>query len=183
MFHGQVDIFMDVAFDSLHEDVRLLSFRLSSMSFGSIPIGSLECRLAHFICQQCEASLQFLLLLCQQKLFGDRILKNKVLTYLSRCRFYAIEGKKECLLQFPFFLHYERSVVAISDTIVYMDAMLLEAGILMNLSLMQELSRNGGILSLSHTILKLVVPYCLKGSTDIVASISRLKAKILSIVS
>jgi hypothetical protein len=43
MFHGQVDIFMDVAFDSLHEDVRLLSFRLSSMSFGSIPIGSLEC--------------------------------------------------------------------------------------------------------------------------------------------
>jgi hypothetical protein len=137
-------------------------------------------RLAHFICQQCEASLQFLLLLCQQKLFGDRILKNKVLTYLSRCRFYAIEGKKECLLQFPFFLHYERSVVAISDTI---DAMLLEAGILMNLSLMQELSRNGGILSLSHTILKLVVPYCLKGSTDIVASISRLKAKILSIVS
>jgi hypothetical protein len=120
--HPKVDIFMDVAFDSLHEDVRLLSFRLSSMSFGSIPIGSLECRLAHFICQQCEASLQFLLLLCQQKLFRDRILKNK------------------------------------------------------------ELSRNGGILSLSHTILKLVVPYCLKGSTDIVASISRLKAKILSIL-
>jgi hypothetical protein len=48
---------------------------------------------------------------------------------------------------------------------------------------MQELSRNGGILSLSHTILKLVVPECLKGSTDLVASVSRLKAKILSIVS
>lgn len=39
------------------------------------------------------------------------------------------------------------------------------------------------ILSLSHTILKLVVPECLKQSTDLVASISRLKAKILSIVS
>jgi hypothetical protein len=33
------------------------------------------------------------------------------------------------------------------------------------------------------TILKLVVPECLKQSTDLVASISRLKAKILSIVS
>jgi len=52
----------------------------------------------------------------------------------------------------------------------------------MNLPLMQELSKNGGILSLSHTILKLVVPDCLKGSTDIVASISRLKAKTLSIL-
>ncbi|ONM27323.1 Nodulin homeobox [Zea mays] len=120
--HPKVDIFMDVAFDSLHEDVRLLSIRLSSMGFGFFPVGSLESRLAHFICQQCEASLQFLLLLCQQKLFRDRILKNK------------------------------------------------------------ELSRNGGILSLSHTILKLVVPECLKQSTDLVASISRLKAKILSIL-
>ncbi|XP_062230975.1 nodulin homeobox isoform X2 [Phragmites australis] len=113
---------MDVAFDSLHEDVRLLSIRLSSMGLGFFPADPLECRLVHFICQQCEASLQFLLLLCQQKLFRDRILKNK------------------------------------------------------------ELSRNGGILSLSRTILKLVVPECLKGSTDIVASISRLKAKILSIL-
>ncbi|KAF8672999.1 hypothetical protein HU200_049070 [Digitaria exilis] len=120
--HPKVDIFMDVAFDSLHEDVRLLSIRLSSTGCSATPVDSLECRLAHFICQQCEASLQFLLLLCQQKLFRDRILKNK------------------------------------------------------------ELSRNGGILSLSHTILKLVVPECLKGSPDLVASVSRLKAKILSIL-
>jgi len=78
MIHDQVDIFMDVAFDSLHEDVRLLNIRLSSMGSGSFHVGSLESRHAHFICQQCEASLQFLLLLCQQKLFRDRILKNKV---------------------------------------------------------------------------------------------------------
>lgn len=120
--HPKVDIFMDVAFDSLHEDVRLLGIKLSSMHTGFFPLHSLECRLAHFICQQCELSLQFLLLLCQQKLFRDRILKNK------------------------------------------------------------ELSRNGGILALSHSILKLVVPECLKRSTDLVASISRLKAKILSIL-
>uniref|UniRef100_A0ACD5UBI8 Uncharacterized protein n=1 Tax=Avena sativa TaxID=4498 RepID=A0ACD5UBI8_AVESA len=119
--HPKVDIFMDVAFDCLHEDTRLLSVRLSTLdskAFGS-PFDS---QLNHFICQQCEASLQFLSLLCQQKLFRDRILKNK------------------------------------------------------------ELCRNGGILSLSLTILKLGVPECLKGSMDIASSISRLKAKILSIV-
>uniref|UniRef100_A0ACD5UQH8 Uncharacterized protein n=1 Tax=Avena sativa TaxID=4498 RepID=A0ACD5UQH8_AVESA len=119
--HPKVDIFMDVAFDCLHEDMRLLSVRLSTLdskAFGS-PFDS---QLNHFICQQCEASLQFLSLLCQQKLFRDRILKNK------------------------------------------------------------ELCRNGGILSLSLTILKLGVPECLKGSMDIASSISRLKAKILSIL-
>uniref|UniRef100_A0A0D9ZV44 Uncharacterized protein n=1 Tax=Oryza glumipatula TaxID=40148 RepID=A0A0D9ZV44_9ORYZ len=118
----KVDIFMDVAFDSLHDDVRSLSHRLSTLSTNTFPVGPFDSRLTHFICQQCEASLQFLLLLCQQKLFRDRILKNK------------------------------------------------------------ELSRNGGILSLSRSILKLGVPECLKGSIDIAASMSRLKAKILSIL-
>uniref|UniRef100_A0A0D9WDK8 Nodulin homeobox n=1 Tax=Leersia perrieri TaxID=77586 RepID=A0A0D9WDK8_9ORYZ len=120
--HPKVDIFMDVAFDSLHDDVRSLSHRLSTLSTDTFPVGPFDSRLTHFICQQCEASLQFLLLLCQQKLFRDRILKNK------------------------------------------------------------ELSRNGGILSLSRTVLKLGVPECLKGSIDIAASVSRLKAKILSIL-
>uniref|UniRef100_J3M4M8 Homeobox domain-containing protein n=2 Tax=Oryza brachyantha TaxID=4533 RepID=J3M4M8_ORYBR len=120
--HPKVDIFMDVAFDSLHDDVRSLSYRLSTLSTDTFSVGPFDSRLTHFICQQCEASLQFLLLLCQQKLFRDRILKNK------------------------------------------------------------ELSRNGGILSLSQTILKLDVAECLKGSIDIAASVSRLKAKILSIL-
>uniref|UniRef100_A0A0E0KZD5 Nodulin homeobox n=1 Tax=Oryza punctata TaxID=4537 RepID=A0A0E0KZD5_ORYPU len=101
----KVDIFMDVAFDSLHDDVRSLSHRLSTLSTNTFPVGPFDSRLTHFICQQCEASLQFLLLLCQQKLFRDRILKNK-----------------------------------------------------------------------------LGVPECLKGSIDIAASVSRLKAKILSIL-
>ncbi|CAM0943776.1 unnamed protein product [Alopecurus aequalis] len=120
--HPKVDVFMDVAFDSLHEDMRILSVRLSAMATKAFPTGPFDSQLTHFICQQCEASLQFLLLLCQQKLFRDRILKNK------------------------------------------------------------ELCRNGGILSLSLTILKLGVPECLKGSMDIASSISRLKAKILSIL-
>lgn len=120
--HPKVDIFMDVAFDSLHEDTRLLSVRLSTLGTKAFPVGPFDSQLTYFICQQCEASLQFLLSLCQQKLFRDRILKNK------------------------------------------------------------ELCRNGGILSLSFTILKLGVPEWLKGSTDIASSISRQKAKILSIL-
>ncbi|KAF7019820.1 hypothetical protein CFC21_032954 [Triticum aestivum] len=120
--HPKVDIFMDAAFDSLHEDMRLLSVRLSTLGTKAFPVGPFDSQLTYFICQQCEASLQFLLSLCQQKLFRDRILKNK------------------------------------------------------------ELCRNGGILSLSFTILKLGVPEWLKGSTDIASSISRQKAKILSIL-
>ncbi|XP_003578513.2 nodulin homeobox isoform X2 [Brachypodium distachyon] len=120
--HSKVDIFMDVAFESLHEDMKLLSLRLSTLGTDAFPVGPFDSQLTHFICQQCEASLQFLLLLCQQKLFRDRIFKNK------------------------------------------------------------ELCRKGGILSLSLTILKLGVPECLQGSTHIVSSISRLKAKVLSIV-
>jgi hypothetical protein len=99
---------MDVAFDSLHEDVRQLSFRLSSMGLDTFSVGPLECRLIHFICQQCEASLQFLLFLSQQKLFRDRILKNKVcLSELCFC--YAIEKTRimiSVLLCLPFyFMH------------------------------------------------------------------------------
>jgi hypothetical protein len=75
---GQVDIFMDVAFDSLHEDMRILSARLLTYDTKAFSAGPFDSQLTHFICQQCEASLQFLLLLCQQKLFRDRILKNKV---------------------------------------------------------------------------------------------------------
>jgi hypothetical protein len=84
---------MDVAFDSLHEDVRQLSLRLSSMGLDTFSVGPLECRLTHFICQQCEASLQFLLFLSQQKLFRDRILKNKVC--LSSCVFVMPLRKQE----------------------------------------------------------------------------------------
>jgi hypothetical protein len=38
MFLGQVDIFMDVAFDSLHEYVRLLSIRLSALGLSDVHV-------------------------------------------------------------------------------------------------------------------------------------------------
>lgn len=48
---------------------------------------------------------------------------------------------------------------------------------------MQELCTNGGILSLCQTILKLKVPDSFMDSLGIVAAISRLKSKVLAIVS
>jgi hypothetical protein len=35
-------------------------------------------RVVFYLCQQCEASLQFLQSLCQQKSFKERLLRNKV---------------------------------------------------------------------------------------------------------
>ncbi|XP_074589357.1 nodulin homeobox isoform X2 [Curcuma longa] len=123
--HPKADLFMDVAFDAVHEDIRILGTVLQALSnelSGNISLLPAAGRTAHYICQQCEASLQFLLSLCQQKLFQDRVLRNK------------------------------------------------------------ELCKHGGILSLAYSILKLNVPHNFEKSPDIVAAISRLKSKILSIL-
>ncbi|XP_064956746.1 nodulin homeobox-like isoform X1 [Musa acuminata AAA Group] len=123
--HPKVDIFMDAAFDAVHEDIRILGIKLqlfnSELLSNKSNLPAAE-RTAHYICQQCEASLQFLLSLCHQKLFRDRLLRNK------------------------------------------------------------ELCKHGGILSLAYSILKLNISHCFKNSFDFVAAVSRLKAKILSIL-
>lgn len=75
---------MDVAFDAVHADIRLLYVKLFALGNDilckscSLPAAQ---RTASFLCQQCEVSLQFLLSLCQQKLFRDRLLRNKVHTF------------------------------------------------------------------------------------------------------
>ncbi|CAL9114770.1 unnamed protein product [Musa textilis] len=123
--HPKVDIFMDAAFAAVHEDIRILGIKLqlfnSELLSNKSNLPAAE-QTAHYICQQCEASLQFLLSLCQQKLFRDRLLRNK------------------------------------------------------------ELCKHGGILSLAYSILKLNISHCFKNSSDFVAAVSRLKAKILSIL-
>ncbi|KAG0480473.1 hypothetical protein HPP92_011331 [Vanilla planifolia] len=123
--HPKVDIFMDVAFDAVQASVRLLCMKLTMLQHdilcNSFSLSTSE-KIATYTCQQCEASLQYLLALCQQKLFRDRLLKNK------------------------------------------------------------ELCKNGGILSLTCTILKINIPASFKESLDVVAAISRLKARVLSIL-
>ncbi|CAL5427907.1 unnamed protein product [Camellia sinensis] len=111
--HSQVDVFMDTAFAALRLDIKFLHIKLS----GQCTEGTLN-----YLCQQCEASLQFLQSLCQQKLFRERLVKNK------------------------------------------------------------ELCGKGGVLLLARAILNLEVTPLFKESFSVVAAISRLKSKILSIL-
>ncbi|XP_057449111.1 nodulin homeobox-like [Lotus japonicus] len=119
--HPKVDIFMDAAFGSVRIAVRCLENTLVACSkdFSTEPNLPAE-QIVYYLCQQCEASLQFLQSLCQQKLFKERLLKNK------------------------------------------------------------ELCGNGSILFLALSILKLNIQSSFP--TRIVAAISRLKAKMLSIL-
>jgi len=70
---------MDAAFAALRVDIKFLQYKMTGqctdmeINSGSIAEGTLD-----YLCQQCEASLQFLQSLCQQKSFRERLVKNKV---------------------------------------------------------------------------------------------------------
>ncbi|KAJ4727569.1 nodulin homeobox-like [Melia azedarach] len=121
--HPKVDIFMDAAFGAVHVIIMFLQIKLSVQhtDFCIQPSPTDE-QVVNYICQQCEASLQFLQSLCQQKIFRERLLRNK------------------------------------------------------------ELCGKGGVLFLAQSILKLSVMLPFVESSTIVASVSRLKAKVLSIL-
>ncbi|XVF33860.1 hypothetical protein REPUB_Repub18cG0008300 [Reevesia pubescens] len=120
--HPKVDMFMDVACRAVHLIVRFLQNKLSAQHTDIFPKPSPTAdSILNYLCQQCEASLQFLQLLCQQKPFRERLLRNK------------------------------------------------------------ELCAKGGILFLAQSILKLHAPYFIESST-VMAALSRLKAKALSIL-
>ncbi|XP_027339938.1 nodulin homeobox-like isoform X2 [Abrus precatorius] len=119
--HPKVDIFMDAAFGAVRMVVRCLENTLIVYHEDiSMESNFTAEQAAYYLCQQCEASLQFLQSLCQQKLFKERLLKNK------------------------------------------------------------ELCGKGSILFLAQSILKLHIQPSFP--TRIMAAISRLKAKILSIL-
>ncbi|GMY16535.1 nodulin homeobox-like isoform X2 [Fagus crenata] len=121
--HPKVDIFMDAAFGAVHVAIRFLDIKLSAQNPVSCMKSSLTAeQIVNYLCQQCEASLQFLQSLCQQKMFLERLLRNK------------------------------------------------------------ELCNKGGILFLARAILKLNVRPPLVESSRVVAAVSRLKAKVLSIL-
>ncbi|KAK8691135.1 hypothetical protein V6N13_074654 [Hibiscus sabdariffa] len=119
--HPKVDMFMDVACRAIHQVVRFLQSKLFPQHTDICAKSSPTESMVNYICQQCEASLQFLQLLCQQKPFRECLLKNK------------------------------------------------------------ELCGKGGILFLAQSILKLHAPDFVESST-IMAALSRLKAKVLSIL-
>ncbi|XWS27711.1 hypothetical protein CRYUN_Cryun25bG0004400 [Craigia yunnanensis] len=120
--HPKVDMFMDLACRAVHLIVRFLQKKLSAPHTDICAKSSPTAEsMVNYLCQQCEASLQFLQLLCQQKQFRECLLRNK------------------------------------------------------------ELCGKGGILFLAQSILKLHAAYFVESST-IMAALSRLKAKVLSIL-
>ncbi|XP_031100521.1 nodulin homeobox isoform X2 [Ipomoea triloba] len=119
----KVDIFMDAAFAALCADMKFLQSRLSVEhpdSFADSTSKAVE--ILNHLCQQCEASLQFIQSLCQQKVFRERLLKNK------------------------------------------------------------ELCSNGGVLLLAQAVMHLNISPVFLESSSIVAAVSRLKSKVLSIL-
>ncbi|XP_021896883.1 nodulin homeobox isoform X1 [Carica papaya] len=124
--HPKVDIFMDVAFGAVHTVIRSLQSKLSaSHTDHCTELNLAGEHVVNYLCQQGEASLQCLLAMCQQKVFRERLVKNKVF---------------------------------------------------------KELCGNGGVLFLAQSILKLSIPPKFIESPILVAAVSRLKAKILSIL-
>ncbi|KAJ8898687.1 hypothetical protein K2173_004721 [Erythroxylum novogranatense] len=121
--HPKVEIFTDSAFGAVNVAIKFLDLKLSAhntvLSIKSSPTSE---QIINYMCQQCEASLQFLQSMCQQKIFREHLLSNK------------------------------------------------------------ELCRKGGILFLAQSILKLNNEPPILESSTVVAAISRMKAKVLSIL-
>lgn len=70
---------MDAAFEAVCVTVEFLEIKLSTQLADFDNKSNLTAeQMVNYLCHQCEASLQFLQLLCQQKLFRERLLSNKV---------------------------------------------------------------------------------------------------------
>ena len=67
---------MDAAFYAVRINVEVLRVKMSGGSPNSL--GSVAEESIEHLCVQCEVSLTFLHLLCQQKNFRDRLVKHKV---------------------------------------------------------------------------------------------------------
>lgn len=80
--HPKVDIFMDAAFDAVRKDIIFFQLKLRTLNTkllnNKTTFDAAE-RIAQIMSQHCEASLQALHSLCLQKLFRERLLRNKEL--------------------------------------------------------------------------------------------------------
>ncbi|KAJ8543338.1 hypothetical protein K7X08_005861 [Anisodus acutangulus] len=121
--YKKADVLMDAAFAVVTADIKILRRNLlADHAHSQQEYGLKAEETLNHLCQQCEASLQFLQSLCQQKLFRERLVKNK------------------------------------------------------------ELSSKGGVLLLAQAVMRLDVSPLVTSSSSIVAAVSRLKSKVLSIL-
>ncbi|KAL8236255.1 hypothetical protein R6Q59_017336 [Mikania micrantha] len=73
--HPKVDTFIFGSFAAVHTGIQFIQVRLSGQNANT----DIQSNLAEVnrLCQHCEASLQFLQSLCQQRFFRERLVKNK----------------------------------------------------------------------------------------------------------
>ncbi|KAM7276677.1 hypothetical protein ACFE04_018543 [Oxalis oulophora] len=75
--HPKVDTFTEVVFGAVNVAVYFLQTKLMSQNSFCIIKNVPEEQIVHFLCHQCEASVQFLQLMCREKSFRERLLKIK----------------------------------------------------------------------------------------------------------
>ncbi|WMV47535.1 hypothetical protein MTR67_040920, partial [Solanum verrucosum] len=171
--YNKVDVLMDSAFAAVTADIKILQRNLSADHAHSRQAYGLKAEeTLNHLCQQCEASLQFLQSLCQQKLFRERLVKNKVfpqnyMDIIPETKMTAGNLEKECLF-----------IVQIS----YFNFVCFLLNELSVLNLWQELSSKGRVLLLAQVVLRLDVSPLVTVSSSIVAAVSRLKSKVLTIL-
>ncbi|XXG72328.1 hypothetical protein AAC387_Pa07g1456 [Persea americana] len=112
LVHPKVDVFMDVTFDAIRVDIRFFQMKLSALNNEVLckkysPQGAE--RTALILCQQCEASLQFLQSLCQQKMFRERLLRNKEL-----CKNGGILSLARAVLKLNIPQHFNESITIVA---------------------------------------------------------------------
>ncbi|GAB2275101.1 hypothetical protein Dimus_009866 [Dionaea muscipula] len=77
--HPKVDMFMDVAFRAIQRNIHVLQRKLAKTNQGCTHSSFDSIQTINYLCQQCEASLQFFQSLCQVKSFRERLFRNKEL--------------------------------------------------------------------------------------------------------
>ncbi|KAL0876848.1 hypothetical protein Bca101_026553 [Brassica carinata] len=143
--HSKVDLFIEAAFGAVHNVVRSLTAKLLyhrtdhlPKSLGANPLGG-----ANFHCQQAEAALQFLHSLCQEKLFSERVAKNKEL-----CGKGGLLMLAESILSLavsPGFVREARTVASMNRTKAKVLSLLHHIFEAENVSFLDEVERAGNL--------------------------------------
>ncbi|XP_015891659.3 nodulin homeobox isoform X1 [Ziziphus jujuba] len=151
--HPKVDIFMDAAFGAVCVAIKFLEIELSTQhtDFGNKSSLTAE-QMVNYLCQQCEASLQFLQSLCQQKLFRERLLSNKELCGKGGVLFLAQAILKLNDMPMPHFVECARVVAAVSRLKAKVLSILLSLCEAESISYLDEVASSPGSLDLAKSV-------------------------------
>ncbi|XP_019436230.1 PREDICTED: nodulin homeobox [Lupinus angustifolius] len=147
--HPKVEIFIDAAIGSVRMVVRCLEITLVAYDkdFSMEPNLTVE-RVVYYLCQQCEASLQYLQSLCQQKLFKERLLKNKKLCENGSILFLA-QSILKLHIQASFPIRIKAAISRLKAKILSILLSLCEAE---SISYLDEVARSSQSLDLAKSV-------------------------------